>query len=105
MYERNEVNMKITNISNFMGYNSNISKAKKQDLGVSKKYDVIQINKNKFLNNENNNSLDIDKLKNKIVDEIKNESKAGKLEFLRQQIKNDSYVVSSEELAKIMLDL
>lgn len=97
--------MKITNISNFMGYNSNISKAKKQDLGVSKKYDVIQINKNKFLNNENNNSLDIDKLKNKIVDEIKNESKAGKLEFLRQQIKNDSYVVSSEELAKIMLDL
>jgi len=97
--------MKITNVNNFMSYNSNVSKIKKKDIGVPKKYDVIQINKNNFISNENNNSLNIDQLKNKIVDEIKSESQSGKLEFLRQQIIDKKYVVDSEELAKIMLDL
>lgn len=97
--------MKITNVNNFISYNSNLSKIKKKDVDTSKKYDVIQINKNNFISNENSNTLNIDQLKSKIVDEIKSESQTGKLEFLRQQINENKYVVNAEELAKIMLDI
>lgn len=97
--------MKITNVSNFMSYNSNTSKIKKNDVAVSKKFDTIQINKNNLVNIENNSSLDVDKLKNKIVNEINNESNIDKIEFLRQQINNKTYVVDSEELARIMLSI
>jgi len=97
--------MKITNISNFMSYNNNTSKIKKNDAVVSKKFDTIQINKNNIINAESSNVLDVDKLKNKIVNEIDNEDNANKIEFLRQQINNKTYVVNSEELAKIMLSI
>lgn len=97
--------MKIGNISNFTNYNNNVSKIKKKDIEAPKKYDVIQINKNNFISNENSNPLNIDQLKNKIVDEIKNESQAGRLDFLRQQINDNKYVVNAEELARIMLEL
>ncbi len=97
--------MKITNVSNFMSYNNNTSKIKKNDAVVSKKFDTIQINKNNIINAESNNVLDVDKLKNKIVNEINNEDNANKIEFLRQQINNKTYVVNSEELAKIMLSI
>lgn len=97
--------MKISNINNFTNYNSNVSKIKKKDVEAPKKYDVIQINKNNFMNNENKSSINIDQLKNKIVDEIRSESKAGRLEFLRQQINDNKYVVDANELAKIMLEI
>lgn len=97
--------MKIANINNFTSYNSNLTKVKKKDTEIQKKYDVIQINKNNSISNESNNSFNIDQLKNKIVDEIKNESKAGRLEFLKQQINDNKYVVDADELARIMLDL
>lgn len=97
--------MKITNVSNFMSYNNNTSIIKKNDAIVSKKFDTIQINKNNIINAESNNVLDVDKLKNKIVNEINNEDNANKIEFLRQQINNKTYVVNSEELAKIMLSI
>lgn len=97
--------MKITNINNYISYNSNLSKIKKKDVDNAKKYDVIQINKNNLINNESNNSLSIEQLKSKIVDEINTDSQAGKLEFLRQQINENKYVVNAEELARIMLDL
>lgn len=97
--------MKITNVSNFMSYNSNTSKIKKNDIAVSKKFDTIQINKNNLVNVENSNSLDVDKLKSKIVNEINDESNVDKIEFLRQQINNKTYIVDSEELARIMLSI
>lgn len=97
--------MKISNINNFTNYNSNVSKIKKKDVEAPKKYDVIQINKNNFMNNENKSSINIDQLKNKIVDEIRSESKAGRLEFLKQQINDNKYVVNADELAKIMLEI
>ena len=97
--------MKITNVSNFISYNSNTSKIKKNDVTVSKKFDTIQINKNNLVNVENSNSLDVEKLKNKIVNEINDESNVDKIEFLRQQINNKTYIVDSEELARIMLSI
>ncbi len=97
--------MKITNVSNFISYNSNTSKIKKNDVAVSKKFDTIQINKNNLVNVENSNSLDVEKLKNKIVNEINDESNVDKIEFLRQQINNKTYIVDSEELARIMLSI
>ena len=97
--------MKITNVSNFMSYNNNTSKIKKNDVVSSKKFDTVQINKNNIINAEINNVLDVDKLKNKIVNEINNENSVDKIEFLKQQINNKTYVVNSEELAKIMLDI
>ncbi len=97
--------MKIANINNYTSYNNNLTKIKKKETDTQKKYDVIQINKYNPISNEGNNSFNIDQLKNKIVDEIKNESNAGRLEFLRQQINDDKYVVDADELARIMLDL
>ena len=97
--------MKITNISNFMSYNNNTSKIKKNDVVDTKKFDTIQINKSNFITVENNNSLDVDKIKNRITSEINSENNADKIEFLRQQINNKTYVVNSEELAKIMLEI
>ncbi len=97
--------MKITNVSNFMSYNNNTSKIKKNDVVVSKKFDTIQINKNNIINSESNNILDVDKVKNKIVNDISNENNVDKIEFLRQQINNKTYVVDSEELARIMLNI
>ena len=97
--------MKITNISNFMSYNNNTSKIKKNDVVVSKKYDTIQINKNNIINAENNSASDVDKIKNKIANEVKSETSADKIEFLKQQINNKTYVVDSEELAKIILNI
>lgn len=97
--------MKITNVSNFMSYNNNTSKIKKNDAVVSKNYDTIQINKINIINSESNNALDVDKIKNKVVSEISNENSVDKIEFLRQQINNKTYVVDSEELARIMLNI
>lgn len=97
--------MKITNINNYMKYSNNASKIKKNEVLVSKKFDTIQINKNSLINAENNNALDVDKLKSKIVNEVNNENSVNKIEFLKQQINNKTYVVNSDELAKIILNI
>ena len=97
--------MKITNISNFMSYNNNTSKIKKNEAVVSKKFDTININKSNIINAESSNALDVDKLKNKMVNEINQENSTDKIEFLRNQISNKTYVVNSEELAKLILSI
>ena len=97
--------MKITNVSNFMGYKNNSSNIKKTDKVDSKKYDTIQISKNNIINTQSNNTFDIEKTKSKIVNELNNDANADKIEQLKAQINNNAYVVTPEELAKILLSI
>ncbi len=97
--------MKISNVSNFMSYKNNSSIVKKDEVVKSKNYDTIQINKNNIINVENNNAFDVEKLKSKIVSEVEAQTNANKIEQIKNQVNNKAYIVNSEELAKIMLQI
>lgn len=98
--------MKISGIGSYTNYyNIKNVKCKNKDT-ESKKYDTIQINKSTAMNiNEKGNSFDISKLKQKLMDETTEDLSKSRIEKIKSQIKNKTYSIDPDELAKIILNI
>ena len=97
--------MKITGIGNFMSYKNNSPNIKKNEVNKSRNFDTIQINRKTIGTCEDNTSIDIEKIKNKIINDLNNDYNTDKVDIIKKQIENKTYNLNTEELAKILLDI
>ncbi|QSX06023.1 flagellar biosynthesis anti-sigma factor FlgM [Sedimentibacter sp. zth1] len=97
--------MKISNIGSFTSYHTNTSKIKKTEISKPKNFDSIQINKNTNDITQSNISLDIYKIKDKILSEVNLDANADRIKQIKEKTENKTYDINTTELAKILLNI
>lgn len=91
--------MKIQNINKYINYNTNSNIVKKETPKKTEKYDAIEI---KNIHNKNKD-IKLNNIKKNIVSDINRETDTNKIEKIKESIKNNTYNIDSNEIAKKML--
>lgn len=92
--------MKIQNISNYMNYKGNSKPVKAEDTVKVKNYDVIEI-KNKSQKDKEASS--INSIKNKVVQQMNEESNAEKISRIKESVNNKTYTIDVEDIVNKLL--
>lgn len=94
--------MKIHNMNNYMNYKTNNKPIKHENSVKSNNYDVIEINKDKLL--QNSKDTNIEKIKKDITLKVNEQTSNEKIQGIRESIKNNTYQVDVDEIVKRLLD-
>lgn len=90
--------MKIQNINNYMGYNKSTKSTKSEEIVKAKNYDVIDIKKT-----SGNKDNKIENVKKSVVSQIETETKAEKIQKIKESIDNKTYKIDVDEIVNKLL--
>nr|WP_300092991.1 flagellar biosynthesis anti-sigma factor FlgM [Sedimentibacter sp.] len=90
--------MKIQNINNYMSYNKSTKSTKSEEIVKAKNYDVIDIKKT-----SGNKDSKIENVKKSVVSQIETETKAEKIQKIKESIDNKTYKIDVDEIVNKLL--